>query len=78
MGGGPNPKPKKTDVMAALREPSENLLTSHRIQEQRKEQATILGSDVVIKEESKTQIKINTRHKYKNINYDETLMQWWI
>ena len=62
--------PKKIDIVAALREPSETCLAAHRIQEDRRnyKPGQILG--VAIKTEIKTEIKqelekINTRHKYK-------------
>ena len=62
--------PKKIDIVAALREPSETRLAAHRIQEDccNYKPRQILG--VAIKTEIKTEIKqelekINTRHKYK-------------
>ena len=64
--------PKKINIVAALREPSETRLAAHRIQEDRRiyKPGQILG--VAIKTEVKTEIKqehkkINTRHKYKGM-----------
>ena len=64
--------PKKINIVAALRDPSETRLAAHRIQEDccNYKPGQILG--VVIKTEVKTEIKqehekINTRHKYKGM-----------
>ena len=62
--------PKKIDIVAALREPSETRLAAHHIQEDCRnyKPGQILG--VAIKMEIKTEVKqelekINTRHRYK-------------
>ena len=64
------PRPKKIDIVAALREPTETPLAAHQIQLdcQSSQPGQILG--VAIKSEIKTEIKqeleqTNTRHKYK-------------
>ena len=64
------PCPKKIDIVAALREPSETRLAAHQIQKDCRncQPGQILG--VAIKTEIKTVIKqelekMNTRHKYK-------------
>ena len=64
------PKPKKSDIVAALREPSEICLAAHQVQLecQHSQPGQILG--MAIKSEIKSEIKQeleqrNTRHRYK-------------
>ena len=65
------PHPKKLDIVAALREPSETRLVAHRYQENCRNNCPGLVIGTVIKTEIKSEIKVkfervNTRHKYKN------------
>ena len=65
------PHPKKLDIVAALREPSETRLAAHHYQENRRNNCPGLVIGTMIKTEIKSKIKVelervNTRHKYKN------------
>ena len=68
------PKTKKTDIVAALREPSETRLAAYQIQKERQHSnpGDVIGT--IIKTEIKSEVKIeqdriNTRHKYKNTKF---------
>ena len=71
-------KPKKIDIVASLREPSETRLAAYQIQKERKSShpGDVIGT--IIKMEIKSEVKIelervNTRHKYKNCKFPENV-----